>query len=476
MERQGNSQVNKLAIMVVTMVSNFFNPLMGSAVNVALPKIGKEFGMDAVSMSWVTMAYLLSSAVFLVPFGKASDIWGRRRIFFLGSIFFTLSAFVCALSPTGFSLIGFRLFQGFGGAMMYCTSMAIIVSAFPPQERGKVIGLNVSAVYLGLSTAPVLGGFLTEIFGWRSLFYVNGFVSLIITIIIHFKIKAEWTEAKGETFDYIGSIIFMPSFIALMYGFSKLPDTNAVILAIVGLIGIIVFVLIEMRVPYPILNMKLFFENAVFASSNLSAFINYAATFAISFVLSLYLQYAKHMTPKEAGMVLITQPVLMAFVAIFSGRLSDRVHPRWLASSGMAVSVGGLLMLSFIGADTPIVYIISALAVLGFGFGMFSSPNTNMIMGSVEKKFLGVASATVGTMRTTGMMFSMAIATLSVYLFIGKNPISNDNLGNFIQSSHVIFIIFTILCTIGVFTSFIGKKDTRRLPNKISETQPEKTK
>lgn len=457
MEKSGEEKVNKLAIMVVTMVSNFFNPLMGSAVNVALPKIGKEFSMDAFSMSWVTMAYLLSSAVFLVPFGKAADLWGRRKIFFWGSVFFTISAFACAFSPTGISLIGSRLFQGFGGALMYCTSMAIVVSAFPPEERGKVIGLNVSTVYLGLSVAPVLGGYLTEIYGWRSLFYINGIVSLALTLIIHFKIRSEWTEAKGETFDYKGSLIFMPSLIAMMYGFSKLPDSLAIVLAVAGLAGLIVFVLVEMRVPYPVLNMKLFLENAVFAGSNLSAFINYAATFAISFVMSLYLQYSKHMTPKEAGMVLITQPVLMALVAIFSGRLSDKIQPRWLASSGMAVSVCGLFMLCFIGADTTILYIVSALAVLGFGFGMFSSPNTNMIMGSVDKKFLGVASATVGTMRTTGMMFSMAIASLSVYLFIGKSPITSDNLGNFIQSSRVIFIIFTILCTFGVFSSFVGK-------------------
>jgi MFS family permease len=207
--------------------------------------------------------------------------------------------------------------------------------------------------------------------------------------------------------------------------------------------------------------MKLFFENKVFASANLSAFINYAATFAVSFVLSLYLQYAKHLSPKEAGMVLITQPILMALVAIFSGRLSDKINPRWLASSGMAISVVGIAMLVFIEIDTPQSFIITALAILGFGFGLFSSPNTNMLMSSVEKRFYGIASATVSTMRTTGMMFSMAIASLSVHVFVGEQQINNSNLDQFMHSSKVVFLVFTVLCIIGVFSSFVGKSVKR---------------
>ncbi len=453
-----NNQVNKTVLLAITMTSNFFNPLMGAAVNIALPKISQEFSLDAIAMSWVTMAFLLASAIFLVPFGKIADMWGRKKIFLYGNIFFMLATFMCALSTSGYFLIFSRLLQGVGSAMMLSTTMAIVISAFPPQERGKVIGLNVSAVYMGLSAAPILGGILTQTLGWRSLFFINATVSALIIIAIIIKIKAEWVEAKDEKFDWLGTIIYMPSMAALMYGFSKLPTALAVIFSLTGVLGLIVFVLVETRSPFPVLNMKLFFKNKVFASANLSAFINYAATFAVSFVLSLYLQFARHLTPKQAGLVLITQPVLMAVVAIFSGRLSDKVNPRWLASLGMALSATGLFMLTFIEQETPQSFIISALAVLGLGFGLFSSPNTNMIMSSVERKFYGIASATVSTMRSTGMMFSMAIASLSIHIFVGEHKISDANIGSFLQSSKVIFLVFTILCILGVFSSFVGKK------------------
>ena len=461
MMKAQNNEVNKAVLLAVTMVSNFFNPLMGAAVNIALPKISGEFSLDAVSMSWVTMAFLLASAVFLVPLGKIADMLGRKKIFLYGNIFFMLATLMCAFSYSGYFLIFSRFLQGVGSAMMFSTSMAIITSAFPPQERGKVIGLNVAAVYVGLSAAPILGGLLTQTLGWRSLFYINAAVSLLIIFAIILKIKAEWIETINEKFDWQGTLIYMPSMATLMYGFSKLPATNAIVFTISGIAGLIAFVVVELKEPFPVLNMKLFFENKVFASSNLSAFINYAAVFAVSFVLSLYLQYVKHFSPREAGIVLITQPLLMALVTVFSGRLSDKINPRWLASSGMAISTVGLLMLAFIEKETSQSSIIAALAVLGFGFGLFSSPNTNMLMSSVDRNHYGVASATLSTMRSTGMMFSMAIASLSVHLFVGEQKISDTNIESFIHSSQVIFIIFTLLCIVGAFASLVGKKASK---------------
>jgi len=458
-----NNEVNKIVLLAVTMTSNFFNPLMGAAVNIALPDISKEYSLDAVAMSWITMSFLLASAIFLLPFGKIADMLGRKKIFLYGNIIFLIATLMCAFSYSGYSLIFSRIMQGIGSAMLFSTTMAIVISAFPANERGKVIGLNVAAVYVGLSVAPILGGFLTQTLGWRSLFFLNAIVSFFIIIAIVFKIKAEWIEAKNEKFDWLGTLIYMPSMAALMYGFSKLPTPIGIFFTVSGLVGMIAFIMAEFKSPFPVLNMKLFFENKIFASSNLSAFINYAATFAVSFVLSLYLQYARHLSPKEAGMVLITQPILMALVAIFSGRLSDKVNPRWLASSGMLISVAGLFMLAFIEKETSNSYIVVALAILGFGFGLFSAPNTNMIMSSVEKKFYGIASATVSTMRSTGMMFSMAIASLSVHLFVGEHKISDANIESFIHSSKVIFIVFTLLCIIGVFSSFVGKKTAKSI-------------
>ena len=461
MDNQNNSQVNKAVLLAVTMTSNFFNPLMGAAVNVALPNIGIEFSLDAVMLSWITMAYLLASAVFLVPLGKIGDMWGRKKMFLLGNIFFGLATILCAAADSGYSLIIGRLLQGVGSAMMFSTSMAIVISAFPVSERGKVIGLNVSAVYVGLSVSPILGGVLTQTLGWRSLFIINAVVSLLVSIAIIIKIKSEWKENENDKFDWFGAIIYIPSMTALMFGFSKLPTPLATFFTAAGIAGLIIFVMMELKHPFPLLNMKLFFENRVFGSSNLSAFINYAATFAVSFILSLYLQYSKHLSPKDAGMILIAQPVLMAVTAIFSGRLSDKISPRLLASSGMAICVVGMALLTFIEADTSYIYLIAALGILGFGFGLFSSPNTNMVMSSVTRNYYGIASATLSTMRATGMMFSMAIASLSIHLFVGNQKINDLNVGSFIHSSKIVFIIFTILCVAGIFLSFISVKKVR---------------
>ncbi|PLW95171.1 MAG: MFS transporter, partial [Marinilabiliales bacterium] len=189
-----------------------------------------------------------------------------------------------------------------------------------------------------------------------------------------------------------------------------------------------------------------------------SAFINYAATFAISFMLSLFLQYVIGIEATQAGMILVIQPVVMAIVASFSGRLSDRKNPRKLAALGMGSSAVGLLLLSFINQDTSTSYILLALFILGFGFGMFSSPNTNVIMGSVDRKVYGTASAMVATMRNTGMMFSMAIASLTIHWFLGKAQISIENTELFVASTRVVFTIFTVLCSIGVYTSLVRSR------------------
>ena len=209
----------------------------------------------------------------------------------------------------------------------------------------------------------------------------------------------------------------------------------------------------------PVLNISLFRDNKIFAFSNLAALINYAATFAITFVLSLYLQKVKGLQPVEAGMVLVTQPVLMAVVASISGRMSDRIDSRILSSLGMGIISIGLILLIFLTRSTSQGYLIGTLALLGLGFGLFSSPNTHSVMSSVEKKYLGTASATLGTMRLTGMMFSMAIAAMSIHLFIGEAAINTASIPGFMNSIKVIFTVFTVLCIAGVFASLArGKK------------------
>jgi EmrB/QacA subfamily drug resistance transporter len=453
-----NSEVNKTILLVATMATHFFNPFMGAAVNVALKKIGTEFSMSAVGLSWVSMSYLLASVIFLVPFGKLGDTWGRTRMFLYGTIFFAITTLSCAFVTDSTLLITMRFMQGIASAMMTATLMALVISAFPPEKRGKVIGLNVSAVYIGSSLAPMVGGFITDALNWRSLFIINASASTLIAILIIWKLNKEWSETVKEKFDFKGTLLYMISISMLMYGCSKIPELYAVILTLAGLAGLFVFAKVELKTQFPVLNIRLFTENRVFALSNLSALINYAATFSMSFMLSLYLQYVKGMQAREAGLVLVAQPIIMAIVASFSGRLSDKKNPRILAALGMGISAFGLLILSFISSDTTTIYILGGLMVLGIGFGLFSSPNTNVVLGSVDKRVYGTASAILGTMRSTGMMFSMAIASLTIHWFLGKSQINVNNLPQFITSTKIVFAVFTILCFIGVYTSLVKAK------------------
>lgn len=452
------SPSTKRLILAAAVITSFINPFLGAAINIALPAISADFSLGAVGMSWVSMVFLLSSAVFLVPLGKLADIRGRKQIFFLGNIIIALSSILCALSPSAALLISFRAIQGIGSAMVFGTGIAIITSVYPPGERGKAIGITVTSVYIGLSLAPFLGGILTEYLGWRSIFYATIPFEIVVIWIIWRYIKEEWADARGEKFDWSGSIIYLFSMSAFMFGFSKLPDISAIALSAAGLLGLIGFVILERRLEFPVFNIRLFASNRLFAFSNLAALINYATTFAITFLLSLYLQYILGLSPRDAGMILVTQPVLMAIVASISGKLSDRHDPRILASAGMGIITGGLIMLSFLRVDSGISYLVVILAIVGFGFGMFSSPNTNAIMGSVDKKYLGIASATVGTMRLTGQMMSMGIATLILQVFIGNSPISLQNSAEFMSSMRTTFMVFVILCIVGLFSSLARGK------------------
>lgn len=246
MNKYGSAEkVNRGVLLFVVMLSSFFNPFMGSAVNIALPSIGNELNMNAVSLSWIAMAFLLSSAIMLVPLGKLADIIGRRKMLLWGNLFFVIATLFCSFSFTGSMLITSRFFQGIGSAMMVGSSMAIIISAFPPEIRGKIIGLNTMAVYIGLSAAPWLGGILTEHLGWRSIFYTNAAAGTIVILGILFFVRAEWAEARNDRFDLKGSVIYVASMLALMYGFSSLPEKSAVILTVVGLTGLVFFVVVE---------------------------------------------------------------------------------------------------------------------------------------------------------------------------------------------------------------------------------------
>jgi EmrB/QacA subfamily drug resistance transporter len=453
MENHTDSNMSKKVVLLVATMASFLTPFMGSCVNIALPSIGKEFAMNAVLLSWVATSYLLAAAVFLVPFGRIADIYGRKRVFTYGMWIFTFSSLLSAISTSAIVLISFRVLQGIGSAMIFGTGVAILSSVFPLRERGGALGINVAAVYLGVSLGPLLGGFLTQQFGWRSIFLANVPLGLITLAAVSWKLKGEWAEAKGEKFDLAGCIVYGLALVAVMCGFSLLPALWGAWLVLGGILGILAFIRLEMRVKSPALNMNLFRNNTVFAFSNLAALINYSATFAVGFLLSLYLQYTKGLSPESAGLILASQPVAMTVISPFAGRLSDRVEPRIVASIGMALTTVGLVLLIFLSQNTATYYILVSLVIIGFGLALFSSPNTNAVMTSVEKRFYGVASGTLGTMRLTGQMLSMGIAMLIFAVCIGRVEITPEYYPVFVSSLKIAFVIFAIFCFGGIFAS-----------------------
>ena len=454
----GPLSTSKGAVLLIASMSSFLTPFTSSSVNIALPSIGAKLSLDAVTLSWVATVYLLSAAAFLVPFGRIADIHGRKRIFRIGIVIDAVASVLCATSRSGAWLIAFRALQGLGGAMIFGTGVAMLTSVFPPKERGRALGINVAATYIGLSIGPLVGGFFTQHFGWQGIFFFNAFLGLVITVAALWKLKGEWAEAKGEKFDLTGAVIYSMALIVIIYALSVFPALWGVWLILAGAIGLAAFVRWEIRQEHPVLNIGLFRNNTVFAFSSLAALINYSATFAVSFLLSLYLQYIKGFTPERAGLILIAQPVMMAIFSPVSGSLSDRIEPRIIASIGMALTTAGLVMLVFVSGDISLSYILASLVVLGLGFGFFSSPNTNAVMGSVDRKSYGVASGMLGTMRLTGQTLSMGIALLLFALYMGRVQISPEYYPLFLKSMRTAFIISGALCFGGIFASIARGK------------------
>ncbi len=445
------SSMERKCILLAATLASFLSPYIASSVNIALPLIGREFGANAVLLGWIPTTYLLTSAVLLIPFGRLADLYGMRKIFIYGIGVYTVAACLCAFATSVPMLIGCQVLAGIGGAMIYATAIALLTAVFPGSERGRVLGINVSAVYIGLSAGPFLGGVLAETFGWRSIFLSIVPVG-IAAFLLSFRVKVA-EGGKKEKFDFVGTVIYGFMLFSLIYGLSLVPEQTAYAFLAAGFVGLLGFVFWEMKAESPVINLRLFRDNHTFALSNLAALINYSATAAVAFLLSLFLQYNKGLSPLAAGSVLVAQPVVMALFSPFAGRLSDKVEPRIVASVGMGLAAVCLFAFSFLTEETPLRNIMAILMVLGLGFALFSSPNTNAIMSSVERRYYGIASGTMGTMRLIGQMLSMGLSMMIFSIFIGRVEITAEYHSGLLTSVHTAFTIFSVLCFIGVFAS-----------------------
>ena len=458
---------SKKSVLIVAGFAAFLTPFLGSAVNLALPSIGKDLNADAISLGWVISSFILSSAIFLLPFGRLADIIGRKKIFSYGISLFTVSTLLIVFSRSITTLIILRIFQGLSSAMIFGTSLAIITSVFQPGERGRAMGIYITAVYLGLSCGPIIGGLLTQYLGWRSIFAFLVPFGIVSLILINRKIKTEWADAEGEKFDWLGSLIYGIALSSFMYGFSKLPSSLGWICIATGVIMAAVFFIAENNIRNPVFDVRLILQNRVFAFSGMAALIHYSATSATGFFISLYLQYLKGLDARTAGLIMISQPIAMALLSPIAGKLSDKRNPGVIASIGMGLTATGLILLCFITMTTPDYLIVLLLMMMGVGFGLFSSPNSNAIMSSVEKRHLGVASGVVGTMRMIGQMMSMGIAMMLLSLYIGKQEINPSTYPGLISAMKTGFLIFSVLSVFGIFAS-LARNEKLRNKNKSS--------
>ncbi len=451
---QNSAKPSKAIVWVIAAVQ-FLTPFMFSAIGVALPSIGREFSAGAVQLGLIEMVYVLAVTMLLLPIGRYADIHGRRNIFLSGILVMTAATLALAMAQSVGMLISFRFFQGIGAAMITSSSLAILSATYPPAERGKALGIVVSSVYLGVSAGPLLAGMMIDYLGWRWIFYSAVPIECLALLFALLRLKGEWIGAKGEAFDWTGSALYIVALFCITVGILGEPNfPRAGWLAGLGLFVMAFFLVYENKIDSPIFPLKKIIANKVFALSNVATWLNYAASFGITFFFSIYLQVIRGIPPKFAGFILITQPLLMAFCAPIAGRLADTYSPAPIATTGMILCTVAMACASFINATSPMVLIYAVLIIMGLGFGFFSTPNTTAIMASVDKADYGMASSMIATMRTIGMLTAMTMVTVLLAWFLGHQPITVDTGHLFLGSMRTAMAIFTLLGIVGIFCSF----------------------
>lgn len=446
---------NNRVILIACMITAFITSFMSSALNLSVPSLENYFSSNASTVSWVVAAYTLTVAALSLPIGKIADSRGRRIVFLTGAIGFSIFSFLSIFSKSIGMIIAFRVLQGSSAAMIFATQNAILISAFPHSVQGKMLGSSVAATYVGLTAGPVFGGMLNTYFGWKAIFLVSSgiaFIAFILSIFVIPEDKIEVTNSGKP--DYIGSLMYVAAVFMSLFGMSNITASNlAKPIFAAGIVFIALFFMYESKRENPIMKVSMFTGSKTFTFSNIAALLNYGATFAISYTLSIYLQMVKGFSSNIAGLVLILMPAIQAVLSPVMGSISDRVRPAYLASFGMGLCAAALGMFSFVSENSSISYIGAALVIAGTGFAMFSSPNNNAIMNCVEPKDYGIANSIIATMRNYGQSSGMAIINIITVLILGNGTLEAARSADIISMIHISFVVFSIICVVGIVFS-----------------------
>ena len=447
----------KNLLLLICTVLSFFTVFAVNAVTIVIPTIAAEYHMSNIMQNWITIIFLLVVAVLSVPAGQITGKYGHRKVTIISTILFIIISIVNVLVTSQEQFLACRLILGIALAFINVTSMAMIVSAFPPEERGTALGINITGVYIGLSLSPVLGGILNYNLGWRSVVLFGVPFLFVILALLLTTIKDEWITFEGIPIDIKGALSYGVGMALFMYGFTILNTQMGMILTVLGVIILIMFAVIEMRQDHPVFDIR-FFKNHKFLSANFASLCAYLATYAVTSILNYHLQYIKGFDSQTAGLILLVAPLCQVVLAPIAGRLSDRFVPQILAAIGMALGTISLFLFSSLNSATSMTFLVAAMIIYGVGFGLFSPPNTNVIMGSVPPNDTSIASASVATMRTVGQAMSMGILTLVFAFIMGDVPIIEQYYPLLIQSCQITCIICVVLCILSVFASFVGIK------------------
>jgi EmrB/QacA subfamily drug resistance transporter len=455
-------------VLLVTTIGAFMSPFDGSVVTIAIPSIASSIKLSLESVVWVPLAYLLLLTLLLINVGRLADLHGRKRFYSLGFALFTLGSILCGLSTSDIQLISFRALQGAGAAFIAANSTAIVTDVFPTEGRGRALGINTMAVYTGLTVGPVLGGVLVQAFGWRSIFFVNVPIGILVITLVTLKLRQNPPKTLGTRFDLPGaatlSVALAASLIVLtfggIYGWFSAPT---IVLGALSVGMFFLFLRIERVSPFPTLNLSLFSKNRLFAAANATAFLSYVAVIGVTLTIAIYLETIKGLSPEITGLYLIAQALPMASFSPVSGWLSDRFGSRTLSTVGMGCVTIGLFLFSGLNAQSSALDVILRLVIVGIGFGFFSSPNTSAIMGSVSQGELGVAAGTLGTMRFMGQSIGLAMlgavmaTTLSpqalLTVFTSLTSQGGVVTSEFVSGMRTFFLIATGMGALGTLAS-----------------------
>ncbi len=449
-------------VLLAVGVGTFMSALDGSVVNTVLPVVTDAFKADVTTTEWVVTIYLLVVSGLLLSVGRLGDLRGHKPVYAAGFVVFIGGSALCGLAQSPLMLIASRALQAIGAAMLAANSPAILTKNFPSSERGRALGLQATMTYLGLTAGPSLGGWLTDHFTWRAVFYINVPVGLLALWLSWRFIPKDEPVEKVEKFDRAGALIFMAGLIALLlalnqgsaWGWTSPPILSLLLISISGL-G--VFAAIERRVVAPMLDLTLF-RRRMFSMSVTSAVFNYICVYTVLFLLPFYLERGRGLSPSETGLILTAQPIVMAIVAPLSGSLSDRIGARGLSVFGMAVLAIGLFLLSRLGLQSSNGDVTFALAVVGLGTGVFISPNTSALMGSAPRHRQGIAAGVLATARSVGMVLGVGLSA-AVFTTVQAQSSSSGVQAAVVQGVTASFIVASGVGLLGVIATLVRETD-----------------